>query len=142
MSRPRIGLIGLGMAVGPHARSLRDLAGRAEVVGAWSPSAQRRCKFEHEFGFPQAAELDGLLSRSDAVAILTPPSSHLELVRRAAAAGKHVLLEKPLDISTARAGELVAAARTAGVTLGIVLQHRFRPAGERLRTILAAGQLG
>ena len=74
--------------------------------------------------------------------ILTPPNTHGELVARAAAAGKHVLLEKPLEVSTDRAEALVAAADAAGVTLAVVLQHRFRPAAERLAALLAEGALG
>ena len=69
----------------------------------------------------------------DCVEILTPPNTHLELVKKCAAAGKHILLEKPLDISTARSLELVEAAEKAGVTLGVMLQHRFRPAALKLR---------
>ena len=72
--------------------------------------------------------------------ILTPPNTHLELVERCAAAGKHILLEKPLEITYARAETLVK--RAAKVTLGVVLQHRFRPAAEKLHELLAAGKLG
>ena len=72
--------------------------------------------------------------------MLTPANTHLDIARRCAAAGKHVLLEKPLDITTARAEELVAACRAAGVTLGIVLQHRFRPAGVRLAEMHRGGR--
>ena len=54
---------------------------------------------------------------------------------RCAAAGKHVLLEKPLEISTAKAERLVQACKE--VKLGVVLQHRFRPAAEKLRELLA-----
>ena len=77
-----------------------------------------------------------------AVAVLTPPNTHLEIVARLARAGKHVLLEKPLDVSTARAEQLVAACRDARVTLGVVLQHRFKPAAERLAAILRDRALG
>ena len=77
-----------------------------------------------------------------AVMVLTPPNTHLEIVRQCAAAGKHVLLEKPLEVSTARAVELVDACRRAGVTLGIVLQHRFRPAGMKLASMVQNGEIG
>jgi predicted dehydrogenase len=63
-------------------------------------------------------------------------------VHRAAAAGKHVLPEKPLEITSERAAELVEVCRDAGVRLGVVLQHRFRPAGMRLRELLHACALG
>lgn len=140
----RIGIIGLGMAVGPHARSLMDLQKRVEVAHAFSPSAARRQAFAARYHFPLTESLDAVLSdRSvDAVLILTPPNTHLDLVRRAAAAGKHILLEKPLEISTERALELVRVCRAAGVTLGVVLQHRYRPAARKLAEILAAGELG
>jgi UDP-N-acetyl-2-amino-2-deoxyglucuronate dehydrogenase len=140
----RIALIGLGMAVAPHARGLVDLKGKVEVAWAFSPSEARRKNFAEIFPFPQADRLETVLDDGsvDAVLVMTPPNTHLDLVRRCAAAGKHVLLEKPLEITTARAEELVADCRTAGVKLGIVLQHRFRPAAMRLAALLASGELG
>jgi UDP-N-acetyl-2-amino-2-deoxyglucuronate dehydrogenase len=135
----RLGLVGLGMAVTPHAKSLLDLKQRAEVAYAFSPSPERRAKFASLFAFPQTDRLDTMLHDRalDAVLILTPPNTHLELVEKFAAAKKHILLEKPLEISTARAERLVAACRKNGVRLGIVLQHRFRPAAEKLRELMA-----
>jgi UDP-N-acetyl-2-amino-2-deoxyglucuronate dehydrogenase len=131
----RIALVGLGMAVTPHAKSLRDLQDRVEVAYAFSPSAERRAAFASRFPFPLESDLNKILADKsvDAVMLLTPPNTHLELVERCAAAGKHVLLEKPLEVSTARAEKLVAAMQ--GLTLGMVLQHRFRPAVEKLRAL-------
>ncbi|HEX3210192.1 MAG TPA: Gfo/Idh/MocA family oxidoreductase [Geminicoccaceae bacterium] len=140
----RIALIGLGMAVLPHARSLRDLADRVEVAYAFSRSEHRRNAFAERFDFPLADDLEKIgADRSvGAVVIVTPPNAHLELVQRFAAAGKHILLEKPLERSTARAKALVEAAEAAGVSLGVVFQHRFREASEALRARLEAGELG
>jgi UDP-N-acetyl-2-amino-2-deoxyglucuronate dehydrogenase len=144
MPKHRIALIGLGMAVTPHAKSMVDLKDRVEVVHAFSPSAARRKAFGEKFPFPLADSLDAILADTsvDCVEILTPPNTHLELVKRCAAAGKHILLEKPLEISTARSLELVEAAEKGGVTLGVMLQHRFRPAGMKLREMLRDGELG
>jgi UDP-N-acetyl-2-amino-2-deoxyglucuronate dehydrogenase len=144
MNRKRVAIVGLGMAVTPHARSALDLADQVEIAYAFSPSAQRRARFSEKFPFPQCDELDTILDDAsiDAVAVLTPPNTHLEIVRRCAAAGKHVLLEKPLEITTARAEEMVADCRAAGVLLGIVLQHRHKPAVERLSALLRDGELG
>jgi predicted dehydrogenase len=144
MSHHRIALIGLGMAVTPHAKSLLDLEGRAEVAWAMSPSAARRDAFSARFPFPTTDSLAPILEDRSitAVAVLTPPNTHLEIAAELAKAGKHILLEKPLDISTPRAEQLVAACGDAGVTLGVVLQHRFKPAAERLAAILQAGALG
>jgi UDP-N-acetyl-2-amino-2-deoxyglucuronate dehydrogenase len=144
MSRHRIAVIGLGMAVTPHARSLLDLRDRVEVVHAFSRSEGRRRAFEDRFDFPTTGDLEQIVSDGsiDAVIILTPPSSHLELALRFAAAGKHILLEKPLERSTERALRLVEVAESAGIRLGVVFQHRFRDASEHLWRLLQQGALG
>jgi predicted dehydrogenase len=144
MQKKRLALIGLGMAVTPHARSLLDLADRVDVAAAFSPSMARRDTFAAQYNFPIRDDLDAILAdRSiDAVAILTPPNTHLDLVWRAAQAGKHVLLEKPLEISTGRAEELVEVCRAANVKLAVMLQHRFRPAAMLLKKTLDEGAFG
>jgi len=144
MTRRRVALVGLGMAVTPHAKSLRDLSDRVEVACAMAPSEKRRATFAQRFDFPTTGDLEAILADETitAVGVLTPPNTHLELVEKLARAGKHILLEKPLDITTARAEKLVAAGEAAGVTIAVVLQHRFRAAAERLSAILAAGELG
>lgn len=142
--KKRIGIIGLGMGVTPHAKGLLDLADRVDVAYAFSPSAARRQAFAERFPFPMCDSLETILGDPsvDAVLVVTPANTHLDITRRCAQAGKHVLLEKPVEITTARAEETIAVCREAGVTLGIVLQHRFRPAGLALREILAGGKLG
>lgn len=142
--RHRIAVVGLGMAVTPHAQSLVDLAQRVDVVGAYSPTPQRRAAFGERFVFPVTDDLDALIADPgiEAALILTPPRTHLPLVERFAAAGKHVLLEKPLEADTARAEAVVAACERAAVTLAVVLQHRFRPAARALAARLRSGDLG
>jgi predicted dehydrogenase len=138
----RIAIVGLGMAVTPHAKSLLDLKDRVEVACAFSPSPARRAQFAERFSFAQAENLDVILQDRSvgAVLILTPPNTHLELVEKFAAAGKHILLEKPLEVSLEKSEKLVGAA--GRVKLGIVLQHRFRPAAEKLASIVKAEKLG
>lgn len=144
MKKLNFAIVGLGMAVTPHAKSFVDLADRVTVRYAFSPSAARRQAFAAKFPFPVADSLDAILKDKDvdAVSILTPPNTHLELVERCAAAGKHVLLEKPLEITLESSRALVEACRRAGVTLGVTLQHRFRPAGLKLKSLLDSGALG
>jgi predicted dehydrogenase len=74
--------------------------------------------------------------------ILTPPNTHLDLVQRAASAGKHVLLEKPLEVSLTRAEELVAVCEQHQVRLAVMLQHRMRESSQALATLIAGGELG
>ena len=83
MTQHRIALIGLGMAVTPHAKSLVDLRARVEVAGAFSRSAARRHAFAERFDFPLSSDLDAIVADPsvDAVMILTPPNTHLGAAR-------------------------------------------------------------
>lgn len=143
-SRLRVAVIGLGMASGPHARSLADLRDRVEVAAVFSPSLQRRETFLATWGFPVCDSSEAIFADPSisAVLLLTPPNTHLELVQRAATARKHILLEKPLDISVERSEQLVKMAEAADVKLAVVLQNRFRPTCERLSALIAEDRLG
>jgi predicted dehydrogenase len=139
-----VAIIGLGMAVTPHAKSLLDLGEHVEVLHAFSPTAARREAFAARFPFPVTESLSTVFAdpRVEAVLVLTPPNTHFDLVRQAAEAGKHVLMEKPLEIDVERGRRLVEVCRQRGVLLGMVLQHRFRPAALRLRALIEEGALG
>ena len=76
----------------------------------------------------------------DVVVVLTPANAHLPIADAAFAAGKHVLCEKPLEVSIERGEQLIAAGRRANRHLGICLQHRFRPGSQRLQQVLRRGQ--
>jgi UDP-N-acetyl-2-amino-2-deoxyglucuronate dehydrogenase len=144
-SRRRIAVIGLGMALKPHLKSLEDLSERVEVAAFCTPSEARREAFATANpGLPVTGDLDAVLGDRviDAAILLTPPTTHLELVERCAAAGKHVLLEKPVEVSVERARRLVEAMERAGRRLGVVLQHRFRSNSVRLAGLVREGALG
>jgi predicted dehydrogenase len=144
MTKLKVAIIGLGMAAGHHARALLDLSDRIECVAAFSQTAARREAFAAQYPIPTTGDLDEIFADKaiEAVLILTPPSSHLELVERCAAAKKHILLEKPLDISFERSEAIVNAARQAGVLLSMVLQNRFRAAALKLDEIVKSERLG
>lgn len=142
--RVGIGIIGLGPAAEPHARCLQVLDGRVEVRAAATRRAARAAAFAARFPFPVTTDTASVIDDPmiQAVLILTPPAAHHDLAVQCFAAGKHVLLEKPLDTEIGRAAATVAAGRAAGRRMGVVLQHRFRPGARRLAAILAAGGLG
>ncbi len=141
-----IGIVGLGMATQPHMLAIRDLegAGTVRLVGGFSPSVERREGFALRWKAPVFDSQDALLAAPglDLVLVLTPPGQHLPVAQAAAAAGKHLLVEKPLERTAAEGAALVQVARQAGVTLGVVFQHRFRPAALRLKQAVEAGELG
>ena len=145
MERRRIAVVGLGMALEPHLLSLRDLADRVEIAACYSPSSDRRDTFGRQHPtLPVVDSFDQVLADTsvEIVLLLTPPNTHLELVERSAAAGKHVLLEKPAEVSVERALACVNAMERAGRRFGVVLQHRFRDASRKVAALARSGELG
>ena len=96
-----------------------------------------------ELGVEQL-ELDEQLARPEVgiVILATPPRTHLAQVEAAAAAGKHILVEKPMALVAAEAAAMVAACDRAGVRLGVVSQHRFRAAPTAARALIDEGRIG
>ena len=139
-----ISVIGLGNALQPHARSLVDLADRVRVVWAAATSDTRLKDVADRYGFPTTTDITRAIDDPtvDAVLVLTPANAHLPIAELAFAAGKHVMCEKPLEVSLERAERLIAAGRRADRRLGICLQHRFRGGSRRLHELLTQGALG
>jgi predicted dehydrogenase len=139
-----IGIVGGGMASKPHALALGALREQVDVHGVYRRDAAARAAFCAEYGFPAAGSLEALLDDEavHALLILTPPNAREELVAAAARAGKHVLMEKPVERTTAAAERIVATCEAAGVRLGIIFQHRFRAASRKLAELMAEGALG
>jgi UDP-N-acetyl-2-amino-2-deoxyglucuronate dehydrogenase len=144
MKRRRLAIIGLGMALKPHLESLAELADRIEIAACFTPSEARRRAFATAHGYRLANDLDQILEDAsiEIAMILTPPNTHLELIERCANAGKHVLVEKPIDGTLVRARAAVTAMEQAGKKFGVVLQHRFRAVSRRLAGLVDAGELG
>jgi UDP-N-acetyl-2-amino-2-deoxyglucuronate dehydrogenase len=144
MKKHKLAMVGLGMALRPHLQSLQELAGRVEIAACLTPSEARRRAFADAHRYPLAPSLEAILEdrKIDIVAVLTPPNTHLPLVQQCAAAGKHVLIEKPIDGTLERARAAVEVMERAGRKFGVVLQHRFRKASRRLAGLVQAGELG
>lgn len=139
-----IGIVGPGMAGRPHALALQALSDKVEVRGVFRRDAEKRRAFAEQYGFPEAPSLDAMLADPalDAVLILTPPNAREEIVAAAARANKHVLMEKPVERTTAAAERIVAVCEVARVRLGIVFQHRFRAGSLKLAELLRDNALG
>ncbi|MEP7452709.1 Gfo/Idh/MocA family oxidoreductase [Phyllobacterium sp. SB3] len=144
MKKPGLAIIGLGPAALPHARSLVDLSDKVDVIWGASRTKGRTEEFAQAFPFPVTNNIDAAIADPavDIVLVLTPANAHLEIAEKSFAARKHVLLEKPLDITLQRAEQIVSSGRASGLTFGVVLQHRFRTASVRLRKALEDNSLG
>ena len=142
--RLRIAVIGAGLGSAPHFHSLEDLAGEAELTWVYGRSAERLAGVRLPAQARKTTRIEDIFEDASvkAVLVLTPPNTHLDIVQRAARAGKHVLVEKPLEINLGRATRLVQSCETAGVTLAVMLQHRLGEAVLALKALLDSGELG
>ncbi|WP_029433343.1 Gfo/Idh/MocA family protein [Blastococcus sp. URHD0036] len=140
----RFAVLGTGFwAREVHARAL---AGHpdAELVAVWGRDRGRAREAGAEFEVPGTDDLDAVLDDVDAVSIALPPDVQAPLAERAAAAGKHLLLEKPTGLSLPVADRLAAAVREAGVASVVFFTMRFQDAtstwlAQAARTRLAGG---
>ena len=100
-TRRRLAVIGLGMALKPHIRSLEELSDRVEIAACYSPSKERRKAFSAAHGYPVADDLERVLRDRtiEAVVILTPPGDR-RTKERAQQLGAAAVLAKPLDDDT------------------------------------------
>lgn len=145
-SRLRIGVIGAGtIAVGAHLPAILRLRDRLELVAVADVRAGAAQEAADRFGAAAAyTDTQELLDRSDidAVVICTPEFLHAEQTLAAAAAGKHVLCEKPMAATVAEADAMLDACRRAGVRLMIGHSRRFTPRYQRIREAIDRGDIG
>jgi predicted dehydrogenase len=138
----RIGLIGGGNITDTHARAAAGVAG-VEVTAVYGRTLERTRAIAERAGAMAYDDFDAFLSSGlDMVIIGSPSGLHAEQGIAAARRGLHVLVEKPLDISTERADALIAAADAAGVKLGVSFQDRMHPDLVRAHELVASGTLG
>jgi len=132
------------MAGGFHAKELRHVRG-GRLVAACSREPSRLQAFAREWSVPRVYTHFSALCRDpavDVVCVLTPTGTHLEVARAAVAAGKHLLVEKPLDVDLARADEMIRLCRAHRIKLGVIFQMRFGTVAARLKEAVQSGALG
>lgn len=138
-----VGLVGSGNISETHARAVRETDGVA-LVAHWSRNAGAAARLAEQYGGRAFESLEAMLDHRplDAVLVGTPSGMHAEHATAAARRGLHVLVEKPLDISTARIDALLDECARADATLGVILQDRTAPDLVWLKELLDAGALG
>ena len=140
-----LGVIGSGNISQTHARAARAVPGVA-VSAVWGTTRDKAATFAGTFapGAQPYDDLAGFLAHKpmDAVAIGTPSGVHAAQAIEAAQRGLHVLVEKPVDVTTPRIDALIAAADRSGVKVGVFFQDRLKPDVKRLKELVDSGTLG
>jgi predicted dehydrogenase len=139
---PGFGIVGSGYMGRTYAACLKrmDTGGRLVAVTGGS----RARSLADEFGCGVEASLESLLGRADvdAVILATPHSAHLPETLAAAAAGKHVYVEKPMALNTAQCDSMIQACRNAGVKLAVNKVLHFREAATAAKKLIDEGAIG
>lgn len=137
------GIIGTGAIAKIHAESIADIE-NAELIALSSSSVERAAKAHTEYNLPVYSNYQELLHHKDidVVIICTQSGSHLEPTLETARQGKHVLCEKPLEISLNKVDEMIDACKSAGVQLGCIFQNRFSADYIAMKNAVQVGLLG
>ncbi|GIJ78185.1 Predicted dehydrogenase [Micromonospora phaseoli] len=137
----RFGLFGTGhWAAETHAAAL-EAHPRAELAGVWGRNQDKAAALATRYGVPAFDDVDALIEACDAVAVALPPQVQAEIAVRAATAGRHLLLDKPLALTVADADRVVEAAAGSGAASVVFFTGRYQPdvAGFIAATAAAGG---
>lgn len=137
------GIVGCGMIAHFHARAIEDVRGAKLVAGCDTvPAAADR--LAEATGCRAYYDLDEMLGDGDiqVVTVATPSGAHLEPAVAAAHAGKHVIVEKPLEITLRRCDRIIQQCEKAGVVLSTIFPSRFHDSSRELKRAIDAGRFG
>jgi len=140
-----IGIVGLGMIAEFHAKAIQAMEGAHLACAFTRKGGEKADKFAKDFGIQlYVGDYDAFLKHPglNVVAIATPSGAHLEPAEAAAKAGKHVICEKPLEITLERCDALIAACKKNKVLLGGIFPSRTGGAVQIMRRAASAGRFG
>lgn len=137
------GIVGCGMISRFHAKAVDDIDG-AEIVACYDNFGSAAERYSEDIGCKAYENLDEMLADPgvDIVTICTPSGAHMEPAVAAAKAGKHVVVEKPLEITLKRCDEIIAACAENNVKLCTIFPSRFSAANLAMKQAIDAGRFG
>ena len=132
---------GTGLIAKFHARAIQEIPS-AQLVGFCGRNISKAKELATEFNCAAFDSVETALQQADILCVATASALHLDGALAAAKQGKHALVEKPLEITTARIDQMIAAHQAAGTRLGCIFQLRHIPALEHIRAALKGGRFG
>lgn len=139
----KFGIIGAGMISHFHAKAISAMSG-SSLHSVFNSRLEAAEKLAKEYGAKAYSDLDEFLADSDLeiVTVGTPSGAHLDPTLAALNAGKHAIVEKPLEVTTERIDQLITAANKNGRTLAAVLNRRFHPGMDAFKKAVEDGRFG
>ncbi len=140
----RFGIVGCGVIGALHGRLIASMEGTAELAAVADTDRERATRLAAEHGVDAHGDPAELYGRDDieAVVVCLPSGLHADAAVPALRAGKHVVIEKPIDITLEAADRIIAAERESGRTVTVISQRRFEPSFRQVGAAVAAGELG
>ena len=137
------GIIGCGMIAEFHARAISQIHG-TKLIGCCDHRFANAQRLSEKFEIEAFRSVEDLVSDSgiDVVTICTPSGAHMEPAMVAAKAGKHVVVEKPLEIDLKRCDKIIRECEKNNVALSTIFPSRFHKASELLKQAVDAGRFG
>ena len=137
-----IGMIGSGFMGLTYSEAVTAQVDGARLVAV--TGGRRANSLADDYGVAAEDSVESLVARADvdAVVVATPDQNRVEITRSAAAAGKHVLVEKPMAPTVAACDEMISVCEQAGVNLGVVKTERFRRLTKKAKQLVDDGELG
>jgi UDP-N-acetyl-2-amino-2-deoxyglucuronate dehydrogenase len=143
-NKVRFALVGAGIIGTHHGKVMSELAADVELVAVVDHDREKAEKLTAERGGEAFTSLTEALAAAefDVVAVCTPTGAHGEVAIEALEAGKHVVIEKPAEVTLEKTDAIIAAADKAGTKVTVISQHRFDPSTEIVIDAIRAGELG
>jgi len=140
----RFGILGCGVIGPQHARALAALPDDAQLVAVADAVPDRAADLAEKYGCDHTSDIAAFLARPDldAVCICTPSGMHAAHAIKAIRAGKHVVIEKPVDVTLKAIDELIAAQRATDLRAAVISQHRFDLATQIVHDAVRDGRFG
>lgn len=144
MTEPlRFGIVGCGVIGPTHAEAISSLAD-AQLVAVADPVVERAHKLAAKYNVTPYGDIQAMLERErlDVVTICTPSGEHGKHARQAMHTGRHVIIEKPIEISRVAIDEMLHTQQEMGVKLSVISQHRFDAATQQVYKLVQEQALG
>lgn len=138
-----IAIVGCGSVSKVHLAALRQIP-EARVCGVWSRSPETTKRYAAENGVRAYESLQAVCNDPEIkiITLCTPPGFHVDQGLQVAAAGKHLIIEKPLDVNYDKGKKLVETYREKGLKLAVIYQNRYTKAAQQVKAAIDQGLLG